>query len=602
MADPYYVRDLKSGEVWANTGTGITLDFMFWTATPSYYLPGDYEQDNFQSFDAGMQTATYTALAMVSSFCNITFNEVFIEADAELGFASAQLDPQAGAWAYYPDATDPIGGDVWMNNTYPESVDLTEGTYGFLALIHEIGHALGLKHSFESPSLPAAEESSVYTVMSYTNTFYNQTYALYDIAALQSLYGANMTYNTGDDTYTIVDGETMCIWDAGGNDTWDGSGVSQGLTLNMNAGTISSVGTDRMIAIAFGVTIENAIGSAFSDTITGNNAGNIIDGGDGSDIIYMGSGGDTVDGGLGTDTVYINAMWEDVAFTFVDPVTCTSTSAQGADTYINVETFYFINGYLSRAELEAGDSPHGLELTGGGTKDVLVGGAYNDTLSGGDGSDTISGGAGNDTLDGGTGKDKMTGGTGNDVYYVDVSGDATLETILPSGGIDTVHSTINWTMQTGIENLILEGLAIRGTGNGLNNAITGNALNNVLSASSGNDTLTGGDGSDTLTGGSGTDTFVFESGMTGIDMIKDFKLVENDKLDLSDLLTAFDPLADAITDFVQITRSGVYSQLAVDEDGLAGGVNFVQIANMYTGKQDLTDEALLLANGNIIAS
>jgi serralysin len=602
MADPYYVRALKSGEVWANTGTGVTLDFMFWTATPSYYLPGDYEQDNFQAFDAGMQTATYTALAMVSSFCNITFNEVFIEGDAELGFATANLDPAAGAWAYYPDATDPVGGDVWMNNLYPESVDFTEGTYGFLALIHEIGHSLGLKHSFESPSLPAAEESSVYTVMSYTNPFYNQTYALYDIAALQSLYGANMTYNTGDDTYTIVDGETMCIWDAGGNDTWDGSGVSQGLTLNLNAGTISSMGTDRMLAIAFGVTIENAIGSAFSDTITGNNAGNVVDAGDGSDIIYMGSGGDTVDGGLGTDTVYINANWEDVVFAFVDPATCTSTSTQGADTYINVETFYFTNGFLSRAELEAGDQPHGAELTGGATKDVLVGAAYNDTLDGGDGNDVLSGMAGNDTLIGGTGKDKMTGGTGNDVYYVDTSGDATLETILPSGGIDTVHASINITLQTGIENLLLEGAAVRGTGNSLANTMIGNGLNNLMSGSSGNDILDGGDGNDTLTGGSGTDTFVYHTGDTGVDLIKDFKLDQGDRFDLSDIISAFDPLADAITDFVQVTRTGVFSQLSVDEDGLAGGVNFVQIASLYTGKQDLTNEDMLLANGHLITA
>ena len=601
MADPYYVRALDSGEVWANTGTGVTLDFMFWTDTPTYYGPFDYEQDNFVAFTGAMQTATYTALAMVSSFCNITFNEVFIEGDAELGFGTAELEPDAGAWAYYPDATDPVGGDVWMNNLYASSVDLTEGTYGFIALIHEIGHALGLKHSFSgSPVLPAGEENSAYTVMSYTNDFYNQTYALYDIAALQVKYGANMTYNTGDDTYTIVDGETMCIWDAGGNDTWDGSGATSNLTLNLNAGTLSTIGGVRMLAISFGVTIENAIGSALSDTITGNNAGNVIDAGDGNDIIYMGSGGDTVDGNLGTDTVYINANWEDVVFTFIDPATCTSTSTQGADTYINVETFYFLNGYLSRAELEAGDQPHGEELTGGATKDVLVGAAFNDTLDGGDGNDTLFGDAGNDTLIGGAGKDRLVGGTGNDIYFVD-AGDTVGEAALPFGGIDTVHSTANFTMGTGIENLILEGAALRGTGNGLNNEMTGNALNNVLMSSSGNDTLDGGDGNDTLTGGSGADTFVFHTGLTGVDYIKDFNLVQGDVLDLSDIVSAFDPLADAITDFVQITRVGAISTLAVDEDGLAGGVAFVNIATIYTGKQDLTNEALLLTNGTIVA-
>ena len=104
-----------------------------------------------------------------------------------------------------------------------------------------------------------------------------------------------------------------------------------------------------------------------------------------------------------------------------------------------------------------------------------------------------------------------------------------------------------------------------------------------------------------LYGQDGADTFVFEadSAFTASDNIQDFDLSEGDVLDISDILSNYDPLNDAITDFVQITESGSNSYLSVDADG--GADNFVQIAYLYNAT-GLTDEEALETSGNLIAA
>ncbi len=152
-------------------------------------------------------------------------------------------------------------------------------------------------------------------------------------------------------------------------------------------------------------------------------------------------------------------------------------------------------------------------LTGTATHDTINGLAGIDTLLGLGDNDVLNGGLGNDRLDGGTGADTMTGGLGNDTYVVDNVGDVVNDPnqgIFPfifSGGIDTVESSITYTLGATIENLTLTGAnSITGTGNTNNNIIIGNSAANNLFGLSGNDTLIGGLGNDTLDGGAGADT------------------------------------------------------------------------------------------------
>nr|WP_281409344.1 calcium-binding protein [Microvirga terricola] len=127
-----------------------------------------------------------------------------------------------------------------------------------------------------------------------------------------------------------------------------------------------------------------------------------------------------------------------------------------------------------------------------------------DALSGAAGDDALFGGDGNDVLSGGGGLNRLEGGNGSDVYYVDNPSDIIVEKA--NGGHDTVVASVNFILTRNVEDLVLTGDAIYGTGQELNNWVVGNTQNNVLTGGGGNDRLIGNEGNDFLTGGSGRDT------------------------------------------------------------------------------------------------
>lgn len=148
------------------------------------------------------------------------------------------------------------------------------------------------------------------------------------------------------------------------------------------------------------------------------------------------------------------------------------------------------------------------------------------------------------------------------------------------------------------EDLSPDSHAINGTS--ANNTLNGTSSHDVIDGLGGNDVLYGGSGFDILTGGAGADIFAFDdTALNNIDTITDFSVAQGDKLDLGDLLEAFDPLTELVTDFVRITDNGTVSLLAVDIDGGANG--FVTIATL-SGVAGLTDEAALLSSGTLIAA
>ncbi|MBK9585979.1 MAG: type I secretion C-terminal target domain-containing protein [Alphaproteobacteria bacterium] len=140
----------------------------------------------------------------------------------------------------------------------------------------------------------------------------------------------------------------------------------------------------------------------------------------------------------------------------------------------------------------------------------------------------------------------------------------------------------------------------------LNDTLHGNGGDDVLFGLSGADKLYGGDGddilyggksSDLLSGGANADTFVLDGITNRVDTMTDFNVFEGDHLQVRDILS-FDPLTDAISDFIHITQTGANSFVSVDADGALNGSNFINVARL-TGVTGL-DVNQLYADGNIV--
>ena len=145
----------------------------------------------------------------------------------------------------------------------------------------------------------------------------------------------------------------------------------------------------------------------------------------------------------------------------------------------------------------------------------------------------LTGNSADNVLSGRAGADRMFGLDGDDTYVVDDAGDDVHEAA--NDGLDTVRSSVSYTLPDEVEALVLTGAAaLSGTGNVLANSITGNAANNILRGLGGSDSLRGGGGDDRLIGGPGNDrltgsggrnAFQFDAALnatTNVDRIVDF--------------------------------------------------------------------------------
>jgi Ca2+-binding RTX toxin-like protein len=265
----------------------------------------------------------------------------------------------------------------------------------------------------------------------------------------------------GDDTYYVdVTGDKTFELASEGNDTV--VTALTGYTLQANVESLISTRTSAV----------TATGNASNNTMTGTAFGDSLMGDAGNDTLIGGGGNDTLVGGEGDDTYYVDSA-SDVITEAVD---------QGTDTVYTTVT-YTLAAEVENLILVAGSSING---TGNGLANTITGNDWSNSISGGTGADTLIG------LD------------GDDIYVVDNAADIVTEA--DGQGLDTVESSVNWTLGANFENLTLTLAAnVNATGNELSNTIQGNIGNNLISALDDNDFVYGNAGADTIDGGNGND-------------------------------------------------------------------------------------------------
>jgi len=391
--DPY-VDGVLSGIKWGVTSLSISFPTSGGLYGSSY---GSGEAlNNFEAFTPAQQAAVRSILGIYASVSNLGFTEVIESSSLHGDLRFAESDAPGTAWAYYP-STAAAGGDAWFNNSKNWYDAPAKGNYAWLTILHETGHALGLKHAHESKGgfapMPADRDSLEYTVMSYrsyvggsTTTGYTngsgsypQTLMMYDIAALQKLYGANYATNAGDTVYAwsastgqmsingvgqgapVANKVFMTLWDGGGNDTYDFSGYAGGVSVSLAPGGWSTSSATQLASLASGKLavgnianallhngntaslIENAIGGAGNDMLSGNLADNRLTGGGGNDTLDGGAGSDTsIHTGLSTDYSWLRAA--DGSWTITD---LRAGAPDGVDRLINMEWLQFTDRKLA---------------------------------------------------------------------------------------------------------------------------------------------------------------------------------------------------------------------------------------------------------------
>jgi len=350
-----------------------------------------------------------------------------------------------------------------------------------------------------------------------------------EIVDTRYAYGAPLTVTGNSLANTFIMGYgAVSVNGGGGLDTV--SYLSLGaVTVDLLTGEQTGAAADDTL-----VSIENLTGSYGDDTLRGNNAANVLDGGVGADTL-VGRGGNDIylvdDSG---DTV-IEAAGEGV-----DEVRNKGLSSYTLPSNVEKLTNLYSSTFTGYGNALNND------LVGGQGTDWLYGQDGNDYLNGGAGADHLFGGAGNDTLFG-QGIDYLAGGLGNDTYILDHVGDTITE--YEDEGTDTVTASLeSFTLPDNVEmlNANLTGVSFQGTGNDLDNVITGLGGNDTLDGAWGNDELRGGGGNDLLFGGYGDDLLV---GGAGADV-----LVGGDGYDvfrISSGESGTGTAADRISDFAQ---------------------------------------------------
>ncbi len=322
------------------------------------------DANGFKALDDTQKQRVRDALAYYATMIDVSFTEVDSGGDIQYG---ANTQKSSAGYAYYPNSL--AGGSTRVMLAANQSTfkaDWTAGSYEWEVLLHETGHALGLKHpgnynagggGTAGPYLPAATDNRSNTIMSYhdasttkrvialgdgrftTESVNPDSLQSLDVRALQYLYGAAQTSDAA--TYTFEPDEVFSrtIWNPNAGSAIDLSNQTKNNVVDLRAGRKSSIAIrdpyadtgmtaaayaqrtalksalgvptysgSGNLSIAAGSHFTVAVGGSGNDSFIANKEGDTVSGGAGNDRIFWTGGDLSADGGSGTDTLFVKKV------------------------------------------------------------------------------------------------------------------------------------------------------------------------------------------------------------------------------------------------------------------------------------------------------